>query len=258
MNFDLAKTAIKDVLETVRGIDVMPEADMKYLEEHKEHIAKVFQNTQIWRTDTQKQSIISDVYHPTVHGKFHQAILEQKVQADQLFVLAKDFELKKLDIEEKLLDLKDLKETPRDIIKGRRLEVELKYMHYELKQMQIAVKYRMDEIKGWKVIQDELLEQMKEMPEDYIWSKNAGETEDMFFKFLTNMQGLRNTTDAGEYRNLLALATFAVKQAKTSGLFSELKARCDDRQLDSLFFLGEISKEEIKSIQYKRNIHAKN
>jgi len=249
---ELTVNAITDMLRTVNATEAITPDDANFLVEHKEHLAKVFTNVHIWRTDSQKKSIISDVYHPTVHGKFHQAILEQKVQVDQAFYLAKDFELKKLEIEDLILDLAELKDTPRNEVKRKRINVELKFKKYELKQMQIAMKYRMEEVRGWQKLEEELLEQMKDKTEEYIWTKDAGEIEEQFFKFLTNLQGLKQTTDAGEVRNLMALATHGVKQAKEAGIYDELKCQCNTYQLESLVFLGEITKAEYGSRMNER------
>ncbi len=235
------------VLEEVRSIAVMAPEDNKFLMEHKEHLTTVMEKTFMWRTDVQKRSIISDSYHPTLHSKFHQAILEQKVQLDQTFYLAKDFEMKRLDIEENLLDIADLEnETTlspeRKELKLRKLQLALSFKQYELKQAQIAMHYRMDEVKGWQTLQEDLLMEMRAqgMDEETIWSKGAGEVESMFFQFLTNLQGLAKTSDGAEANNLVSLAKFGVQQAKEMGIFESLKARCTPAQLNSLKFLGEI------------------
>lgn len=235
-----ANTAVSNILDTIRPMSVIKKEDQQFLVEHKEHFAQVFEKTYIWRTDTQKLSIVSDNYHPTLHSKFHQAMLEQKVQLDQTFYLAKDFELKKLDIEELLLDLEELGDTARDEIKRKKLQIELQFKKYELDQMVIAMNYRMAEVKGWQTIQDDLLAKMREsgMDEETIWNKNAGEIESMFFATLTNLQGLAKTTDGAEANNLVALAKFYVQKVAESGRLSELKTKCSAAQLDSLRFLG--------------------
>jgi len=253
MNTDEQKTGSYDVmvaeslngiLDTMKDIQVFKPQEVMFLVEHKEHLAKVFANVHMWRTDSQKRSIISDDYHPTLHSKFHQAMCEQKVQCDQAFYLAKDFELKKLEIEELVCDIEELSksESKRDDIKRRKAEIEAQFKKYELKQIQIAMNYRMSEVMGWQVLEEELLERMRAegMDDDSIWSKNAGEVESMFFMFLTNLQGLKNSTDGAEANNLVSLARFGIKQAKEAGIFHKLIARCDSRQLDSLAMLGEI------------------
>lgn len=233
-------TSVTNMLETIRPMQIVKKEDQTFLAEHKQHFAQVFEKVHIWRTDTQKLSIVSDSYHPTDHSKFHQAILEQKVQLEQAFYLAKDFEMKKLEIEELMLDLEDLGETARDAIKRRKIEIEVQFKKFELEQMTIAMDYRMAEVKGWQKIENDLLERMRArgVPEEDIWTKDAGEIESMFFATLTNLQGLAKTTDGAEANNLLALAKFYVKKVAEAGRLDEYKKKCNLSQLDSLRFLG--------------------
>jgi hypothetical protein len=233
-------TSVTNMLETIRPMQVVKKEDQTFLAEHKQHFAQVFEKVHIWRTDTQKLSIVSDSYHPTDHSKFHQAILEQKVQLEQAFYLAKDFEMKKLEIEELMLDLEDLGETARDTIRRRKIEIEVQFKKFELEQMTIAMDYRMAEVKGWQKIENDLLERMRArgVAEEDIWTKDAGEVESMFFATLTNLQGLAKTTDGAEANNLLALAKFYVKKVAEAGRLEEYKKRCNIAQLDSLRFLG--------------------
>ncbi len=233
-------TAVSNILETIRPMQVVKSEDQAFLVEHKQHFAKVFEKVHIWRTDTQKLSIVSDNYHPTLHSKFHQAILEQKVQLEQAFYLAKDFEMKRLEIEELVLDLEELGDTARDEIKRKRIQIDLSFKKYELDQMAIAMNYRMAEVKGWQKIEEDLLEKMRAsgMDEETIWSKDAGEVESMFFATLTNLQGLAKSTDGAEANNLVALARFYTQKVKEAGRLEELKKKCNPAQLDSLRFLG--------------------
>lgn len=235
-----ADTAVTNILDTIKPMSIIKVEDQNFLVAHKQHFAQVFEKVHIWRTDTQKRSIISDDYHPTLHSKFHQSILEQKVQLEQSFYLAKDFELKKLQIERLMLDLEELGDSRRDDIKRRELEIEVQFHKYELDQMVIAMNYRMSEVKGWQTLQEELLQQMRDsgMDEETIWSKDSGEIEAMFFASLTRLQGVAKTTDGAEATNLIAVAKFYVKKIFESGRLEELRLKCNTAQLDSLKFLG--------------------
>ena len=55
--------ALDIVLDEVRSIAVMKPEDSKFLVEHKEHLTAVMEKTFMWRTSTQKRSIINDNYH---------------------------------------------------------------------------------------------------------------------------------------------------------------------------------------------------
>lgn len=232
--------SVDKILETIRPMQVVKKEDQEFLTLHKEHFAQVFKSVHIWRTDTQKLSIISDSYHPTDHSKFHQAILEQKVQVEQAFYLAKDFEMKKLEIEELMLDLEELGETPREAIKRKKIEIEIQFKKFELEQMTIAMDYRMAEIKGWQTIENALLTKMRQSgaSEEDIWSKDAGEVESMFFSALTKLQGIAKSTNAGEVNNLIAIARFYTQKVKEAGRLDDYVKKCNQSQIDSLKFLG--------------------
>ena len=238
----ISQKAVNSIVSTVKRMPVIKKEDYQFLVEHQKHLAAVMENTFQWRTDTQKKSIISDVYFPTAHAKFHQSILEQKVQFDQAMYLAKDFELKKLEVEELECDIEDLGVSRRDDITRRKKLLEIQFKNYELKQMQISMGYRMKEVKGWQAILDSLLKVMNEagIPEEEIWSKGKGDIIAMFFQSLTNLQGLKTCTDSGERTNLIALAAFSVKQIISANLLESLKKQCTNEQLDSLeYLLGE-------------------
>jgi hypothetical protein len=245
-NLPVSFQAVKDIVSATQNLPVFKPEDVKFLVEKSKHIGNVIQHTYMWRTDNQKLSIINDVHFPTLHSKYHQAMLEQKVQFDQTMYLAKDFELKKLEIEEMECELEELTDSKRDQIKNKKLQIEMQFKQYELKQMQIAMEYRMKEVKGWQNIQESLMMQMKEqgMEEDRIWNRQEGEMQSMFFVAMNNLQGLKSCTDSAERTNLTSLAVFVYKQAKQAGLLEKYIAQCDNTQLDSLKYVKEVLGEE--------------
>lgn len=235
----LSDKAVSEILDSVNSMEVISKEDSSFLQEHKEHLSKVLTSTHIWRTDAQKRSIISDGFCPTTHAKFHQALAEQKVQFDQSLYLAKEFELAKIRLKEKMLDLEELKDTPRDRLASERMQIEIQFMEYELQQMKTAMLYRMKEVKGWQVIEEELLKDMRDngVSDEDIWSKDAGQEAAMFLQSLTNLQGIRSSTDGAERNNLIGLAFHAYKRVKESGRLDELKECCNQYQLESLVLL---------------------
>ena len=232
----LSGKAVTDILSSVNKMEVISSEDSGFLQEHKEHLGKVLSKTHIWRTDEQKLSIISDGFCPTLHAKFHQAILEQKVQFDQSLYLAKDFELAKLNLKEILLDLEELSDSPRDQIKAEKLQIEIQFREYELQQMKTAMIYRMKEVKGWQNIQNGLLREMKHQgyTEEHIWNKDAGQSVDMFLQALTNLHGIKVTKDGAEHNNLLSLAQFSYHRMKEGGMLEQVRKVCSPMQLESL------------------------
>jgi len=237
----LGEQTVTGIIEAVKNLPIMKAEDVGFLQENSKHLAAVLENTHMWRTDAQKVSIINDYHFPTVHAKFHQAMLEQKVQFDQAMYLAKDFEMKKLEIQELECDLEELGDSKRDNIKRARISIDIQFKQYELKQMQIAMKYRMDEVKGWQKIETDLLAQMRGagMSEEEIWSKNEGEASSMFFAAMNNLQALPHTTDSAERGNLISLAVHSYKTAKQAGLLEKFKSDATTGQLEAIKFVEE-------------------
>ena len=235
--------AVSTILDAVKSVPVMKEEDFKFLQEKSEHLQTVMESTHMWRTDLQKESIINDIDFPTIHAKFHQCILEQKVQFDQTMYLAKDFENLKLDMELLECDLDDLKpigESKRDDIKRRKIELDIKFKTYELQQMRIAMKYRMSEVKGWQAIEERLLETMRNngISEEDIWNKSSGEIKSMFYIAINRIKGLDGgQKDTGEFNNIIAYAVYAYNTAKNAGLLEELLTNCNEVQMRSIQFL---------------------
>lgn len=269
---------VDNMLEVVKDTQIMKPEHTQFLAEYKGHLQNVVTKTHMWRTEGQHRSIISDTYHPTTHGKFQQAILEQKVFLTEATRLAKDFEKLKietrnllLDKEEKELDLEQLAKEADTInlkivngelkqesdayqkakldIKVRRLEaevdnidIELKAKQMELNDCKIAMEFRMKEVMSWQNLQKELMAQLAEegYSEDEMFSKEAGEIEYQFFWGLNNFQGITVTKDGAEKVNLIALARHGVDQAIKSGKIDQFVKRCNNEQLWALAALGYI------------------
>ena len=246
------------MLDSIKSVSVLKPEDNLFLMENKEHLWKVMEKSYIWRTDAEKRSIISDSYKPTLHSKMSQSMAELKVQTDQAFYLAKAYEEKRLEMEELEIQLEGVQEeigflvgdgrpvNDRNLrtyqIQEKRYSMDIQFKQYELKQMEIQMHYRMEEIRGWKVIQDELIGKMQSegMDDDAIWNKQSGEIEDLFFMFLNNLQGIRNSTDGGERNNLVALAVYGIQQAQQAGIYEKLLDRCTPIQIDSIGILKQI------------------
>ncbi len=245
----IANQAIQSILETVKDLPILSKEDNSFLAENREHLAKVFRHTHMWRTDIQKNSIINDMQFPTVHAKFHQTMLEQKVQFDQAMYLAKDFEIKKIDIEKEKIKIQKIKDRENldeiDELDLKQKEIELQFKMYELQNMKISMNYRMAEVRGWKTIQTKLLSMMEKegLDEKTIWNKEDGEITSLFYLTLNNLQGIKQTTDSAEYNNLLSLAVFSVKQIQQRGLLEKMMGNLTDLQKDSLQFVLNAMKE---------------
>ena len=265
----------KNLVLMATQANIMTPEDKKFFIDNTERWQQVQQNCHIWRTNTEKRSILSEL--PTTHLKFHQAILENKVFVDETVRLAKDAEIQKLDAEELYIDVEHFKEEIEDFkeqqgqykesdieykqlsykikkhsIDIRKKTVELQEKAYQVQQSAIAMGYRMSENRDWLKFEDEMIEEMRAegLSDDEIWSKDAGQRSGYFYLFLTKFNAVKNSTDSGEVHNLTYLAKFSVEEAIKSGDFENWLSRCDRVQLQSLAELGYIGiKEDEGKIQ---------
>ncbi len=257
MNTQLIETSTEDLtrnmLQVLEDTSIATTDHQLFLQENSKNLQMIQEKTWIWRTPMQQRSIISDDYFPTQQGKMAQVMLETKVHFEQAILLSKDYAMCKLEIEELLLDMEESQQRQegetmdsvayrREDIKQRKLQLEMQAKSYSLQQYQIQFEYRMKEIQGWKNLQDEVYEDLKEqgLEDEDIFNKSHGEIENAFFSFLTNLKGIEKTTDGAEYNNLIALARFAVDEAIKNGMFEGLVERCNADQLRALEFLNYI------------------
>lgn len=238
-------------LNPATSLTAFEKEDLNFLQENKETIAKVYKHTWMWRTDSQKRSIVSDFFYPTAHAKFHQAILEQKVQLDQALQLAKDYENAKLDREMLVVEIEELEEQVNNLGKNtfghkkavinlKKKEIALSFKDYELANLKNTMIYRMKEVKGWQTIENQLIEAMKSngLTEEQIWNKEAGEVYTNFFSFINMYLGVAQSTDSAEVNNLTSLALHGIKEAVESGIIQNLIPICNKEQKDALIKLG--------------------
>jgi hypothetical protein len=246
------------MLDIVKQTEIMKPEHSKFLAlpNVQKHLADVVSKTWIWRTKGQKASILSDEYHPTTHGKFQQAMLEQKVFFGEAVRLARDFELLKVKVRKQLIErdrkVRDLKSLTDEFdILALEAEIDeaninLKYSQVELNECQTSMDFRMREIIDWQEIQEHLMAELAKegFTEEQMFNKEAGEVEYQFFWGLNHFEGIHATSDGSERVNLIALVKHGINQAIGAGMFLSFLPRCNQRQLKYIKDLGyELPKE---------------
>lgn len=247
----LCKDTVNSMVTSIDKYNVISSEDKQFLQEHKEHLSKVLEHTYQWRTHEQKLSILGNGFH-TPHAKFHQAILEQNVQLDQSYLLAKEFKLKRIEGKRLGLEIEELDakisecEKPFELrrlqLDKEEAEVKLQSVAIDLNKMKTSMNYRMLEVKDWQGIEEELLGELRSsnMSEEEIWDKNTDETFSMFLFALDNLKGVDNSTDGAETNNLINLARFTTERMIAAGAFKDALSKCSPDQLHSLKRLGYI------------------
>jgi len=252
----IEKPVATQMLAILNRNEVISPEDNKFLADHSVSLQKTLVNTWIWRTQAQHESILSDQFHPTMHSKFHQAILEQKVQFTESVRLAKEYSILQLRKEEKMIELEELEERKNNVlsIAGKfsedskktearelrkaeiainRVQIELQEIAYQLTEMKIAMDYRMKEVRSWEEIKEALLAKMQSLglSEEQIYNKEFGELESYFYLFVNNLRGLEKSTDGGEVNNLIGLARWIWNKARVMGVLAQLLERCTAEQI---------------------------
>lgn len=246
-------------VENIRPSKLFSEANLTFFREKGEEIKKTFEKTWMWRTAGQKRSIINDHNFPTIHSKFHQAMLEQKVQLNETLELSKTYEetlLKQEDLEYQKEGILDEIEKETDELKKKRLDVKLRkielkiqYKKYEIENQKIACDYRMKEVKDWEAIKESLKSIMIEanMTEEEIYNKETDEVSTQFFTYINTYIGIQGSTNGAEIDNITTSATFAVQQAIDTGMINSLLSQCTEEQIraiKSLKFNVEVKKHD--------------
>jgi len=233
-------TTVSTILEAV-NLPVFKSDDYSFLVANKDKLAKFQENTFKWRTHNQKLSILNDGYHPTTHGKFHQAMLEVSGQFEQTLYLAKEFEMKKIQVEEWIYLADKYEGDPDKLFEAKRVKVDLDFAQYELNNMKTQMVYRMKEVKDWVEIIESLQTQLaaEGMTGQEIFDKEAGEEIYSFLRHLQRLHGIKSSTDSASTHNLLSLARFAVQRASDLGKLEEWIAKyCQPVHLEALNYLG--------------------
>lgn len=236
---------VSTLVQSVKNAPIMKEEDAKFLMTHTEHLGMVLDKSFMWRTDAQKRSILTDTDFPTLHSKFHQALLEQKVQFEQTMYLVREFEQLKLDIQLLECDLEELeretyKSEKRRKIEGDKIKLDMSYKRFELNQMQVQMNYRMAEIKGWQKIEEEIMDKLRAsgMSDEEIWNKEEGEAQFLFLLALNKLTIALNTQDPDSIKAVIPLALFVYQEAQRSGKLDVYKAECNPQQLEMVEWIA--------------------
>jgi hypothetical protein len=140
-------------LETVKSCNFLEDKDWKALKSMHNELQDTFEKKQIWRTETEMRvSVLNDIKFPTKASKYWQCVREQSVFFENLITLS--FEYKRNNIEIKKLERNIKKES--DELEKESLKVDLEECLFKKKNMELAARDRMREIKLWSKIKKEL------------------------------------------------------------------------------------------------------
>lgn len=150
---DIQKYTI-DWLKSIEQCKFLSDEDYDNLIKMSGELQETFEKKQVFRTETEmRTSILNNLKFPTNASKYWQCIREQSVFFENLITLS--FEYKRNNVKIKRLT-KQLEDEKIDDLEREELEIDLEEALFIKKNMEIASKDRMREIKLWSKIKDEL------------------------------------------------------------------------------------------------------
>lgn len=143
----------EDSLSVIKEGNFLEKEDLQQISEMKEELQDAFEKKQIWRTETEIEfSVLNDLHFPTNASKYWQSVREQSVFFENLVTLSFDYRRNLIKIKrlrEKLKNIKDPFDREETII-------DLEEAEFAKKNMEIAAKDRVREIKIWSKKKKEL------------------------------------------------------------------------------------------------------
>jgi len=132
--------------------------DIDFLVKNISSFTDTMEKKQIWRTNTEINfSVLNDLSFPTPDSKYWQCIREQDVFLNNLIVLSFEYEKNIIEIKKIQRNI----ENEKDELEIALYKIELKEKLYKQKNMELASKDRMREIKIWEHKKLELAKECK-------------------------------------------------------------------------------------------------
>jgi len=206
----------KESLETIKQSSFLSKEDFEQLTELREELQDTFEKKQMWRTETEMRvSVLNDIKFPTNAAKYWQSVREQSVFFENLVTLSFDYRRNNIKIR-KLL--KEINETKDEFEKDEK-QVDLDEALYLKKNMELAAKDRMREIKLWSKIKKEL--------DDNTFDVNNVNTHQLISygqRFVKMALNLRHSQSAnvGEVNNVLGQMITTLKIAEARGVTDKI------------------------------------
>jgi len=222
----------EESLETIKESQFLPKEDFKELEQLRSELQDTFEKKQMWRTETEMRiSVLNDIKFPTNASKYWQSVREQSVFFENLVTLS--FEYRRNNIKIKKL-MKEIEQAKNDFEKEEK-QIDLDEALFSKKNMELAAKDRMREIKLWSKIK-------KELDNNTFDTHNVNNHQLISYgqRFLKMGLNLKHSPNAntGEVNNILGQMITTLKVAKDNGVEDEiLKALTPNEQQEIINYM---------------------
>ena len=151
-NYSSYSNYSKEALDIVKSSNFLTDTDWKELDDMQDSLQDNWEKHQQWRTETEIQtSVLNDIKFPTKASKYWQANRESTVFFENLVTLSFDYRRNNVEIKRLKLKIKTALEFDKEDF-----EIDLEEAIFKKKNMELAAKDRMRELKIWKGIQEDL------------------------------------------------------------------------------------------------------
>jgi len=144
-----------EAIESVRQTHFLDQRDLSDLEKMHDELQDTFNKRQMWRTETEMRvSVLNDLHFPTPAAKYWQCVREQGVFFENLAVLS--FEYKRNEVQ--IRRLKDrISKVKHASFQEEELKIDLEEAEFKKKNMEVAARDRVREIRLWSKIKAECI-----------------------------------------------------------------------------------------------------
>lgn len=199
----------------------LSQEDTQALAKMREELQDNWEKRQIWRTETEMEfSVLNDVMHPTKASKYWQAVREQATFFEGLVMLSFQYRRHLIKLER----LKKNLETAATDLDKQEAEIDIEEALYQKREMELASKDRMRELKLWSQIKAKLDDGTFDTQD-----VNAHQLEGYTQRFLAECDAVRKTganLGNGEARNLMGHALTALRICEEKGILQQVLSGC--------------------------------
>lgn len=214
----------KDSLETIKSSDFLVEKDWNDISNMSNELQDTFEKRQIWRTETEmKISVLNDMSFPTRASKYWQCVREQSVFFENLVTLSFEYRrnLVKIARIEKELEKKNL--FKKDKFLEQELKIDLEEANFAKKNMEVAAKDRVREIRLWSQIK-------KDLDDGSFDTKDVNSHQAVSYtkQFVSDLVNSGDKASPSEMQNLLGKMQTALKYCEKENLLSSVLEGMDN------------------------------
>jgi len=210
----------QDGLTIIEQSNFLKKEDFQAIQEMQIELQDTFEKKQIWRTDTEMRiSVLNDIKFPTRASKYWQSVREQAVFFENLVILSFDYRRNDVKIRQLCKEIKKQRNTE----KKEFLQIDLEEAYFNKKNMEIAAKNRVRELKLWSKIK-------KDLDDKSFDTKNVNTHQLISYtkRFLQQKMSARDSGSPAERQNLEGQLVTSLKYCKKMGVLDDVLKGSDD------------------------------